>query len=153
MAVTVKNKLIIEDIIDEQGNKLGEIKFNPEDSRIMQKLSKIVNDLSNSLKEMKKLGDIPVITEKDLITIEDFEKEAETFEKINKGFNIELDAVDKTLNDLSEIFGIETINIFTQGTKDIMSIMPLIDYVMPYVKEYREKKVNKYINQKSNVMK
>ena len=54
------------------------------------------------------------------------------------------------IKELTEIFGIDTINCFTQGTYDIESIMPLIEYVLPYVKEYKEGKVNKYLNKTNN---
>ena len=57
--------------------------------------------------------------------------------------------MDNVLNDLSEIFGKEAIEIFTGGTKDVMSVMPLIEYILPYVKEARETKMNKYLSKKS----
>ena len=38
------------------------------------------------------------------------------------------------------------------GTKDIDSIMPLIDFVIPYVKNARKNKVNKYVNVINDVM-
>ena len=56
MALTVKQNFIVENIEDENGNKLGEIKFNPNDSRIMSKLTKIVNDLNYSLGKLKGMG-------------------------------------------------------------------------------------------------
>lgn len=150
MAIKINNSFVTEKIEDENGNKIGEIKFNPNDSRIMAKLSKIIDDLGKALKEIDSIGDIPKIEEKDLKSIEDFEKMASTFEKISKGFNIEEKAVDNVINDLSEIFGKETIELFTGGTKDIISVMPLIEYVIPFVKKSREGKVNKYISKNNN---
>lgn len=148
MALTVKQNFVVENIEDEDGNKLGEIKFNPNDSRIMSKLTKIVNDLSYSLGKLKGMGDIPKIPKDKLETLEDFEEVSDIFKTINTGFKIEEDAVDNVLNDLSEIFGKETIELFTGGTKDVMSVMPLIEYILPYVKEAREIKMNKYLSKK-----
>lgn len=150
MALTVKQNFVIEDIVDENGKKLGEIKFNPNDSRIMNKLVKIVNDLEESLKKLKSMGDIPKIPKKNLETIEEFEQLSDSFKLIGQGFDIEEKAVDGVLDNLAEVFGEETIQIFTCGTKDVLSVMPLIEYIMPYVKEARTKKVNKYLNKKAN---
>lgn len=149
MALTVKQNFVIEDIIDENGKKLGEIKFNPNDSRIMNKLTKIVNDLSDSLGKIKSMGEIPKIPKQNLETIEDFEEVSGIFKTIEKGFEIEEEAIDSVLNNLTDIFGKDTIDIFTGGTKDVLSVMPLIEYVLPYVKKARETKINKYLNKKS----
>lgn len=150
MALTIKNSFIKEDILDENGNKLGEIKFNPSDSRIMSKLTKIVNELGDSLDKLKSMGEIPKISNEDLQTIEDFEKVSETFKLMEQGFDIEEKAVDSVLDNLSEVFGKETINIFTGGTKDVLSVMPLIEYILPYVKDARKNKINKYIDKKNS---
>ncbi len=150
MALIVKNNFIKEDIKDENGNKLGEIKFNPNDSRIMSKLTKIVNELGNSLDKLKSMGNMPKISNEDLNTLEDFEKVSDSFKLIEQGFDIEEKAVDCVLDNLSEVFGVETINIFTGGTKDVLSVMPLIEYILPFVKEARQNKINKYINKKTS---
>lgn len=150
MALIVKNNFIKEDIKDENGNKLGEIKFNPNDSRIMSKLTKIVNELGNSLDKLKSMGNMPKIPNEDLNTLEDFEKVSDSFKLIEQGFDIEEKAVDCVLDNLSEVFGEETINIFTGGTKDVLSVMPLIEYILPFVKEARQNKINKYINKKTS---
>lgn len=153
MALTIKQNFVIEDINDENGNKLGEIKFNPNDSRIMAKLSKIVKDLDGYLKDMKKMGEFPNITDNKINTYEDFEKISKDFEKIYQGLNLEENAIAGVIEDLSEIFGKNTIDLFTGGTMDIMSLMPLIEFVIPYVKEARESKINQYIVNNNEVMK
>lgn len=150
MALTIKNSFIKEDIVDEDGNKLGELKFNPNDSRIMNKLIKIINELGEDLEKIKSIGEIPKIPDNDITSVEDFEKVADTIKKIGSGFEIEEKASDMVIENLSEVFGKEIVDLFTGGTKDIMSIMPLIEFVLPYVKKEREKKVSKYVNKKSN---
>ena len=58
MALTIKNRLIKEDILDESGNKIGELKFNPNDSRIMKKMSSLVKDFGKAVKEIDKLDKV-----------------------------------------------------------------------------------------------
>lgn len=148
MSLIVKNKFVVEDIIDEKGMKIGELKFNPSDSRIMYKLSQIITDATNSMNKIKTIGNVADLSNKRLETIEDFENVQSDIEKICKGINIETDLVDRIFANLNEVFGKETIEIFTGGTQDIELLMPLLEFVMPYVKEARQKNVNKYI--KSN---
>lgn len=148
MSLIVKNKFVVEDIIDEKGMKIGELKFNPSDSRIMYKLSQIITDATNSINKIKTIGNVADLSNKRLETIEDFENVQSDIEKICKGINIETDLIDRIFANLNEVFGKETIEIFTGGTQDIELLMPLLEFVMPYVKEARQKNVNKYI--KSN---
>ncbi len=153
MSLIIKNKFVKEELKDENGNVLGYLQFNPNDSRIINKLSKIVNDLSKDLKQLNKIGDFPNLSDKKLESIEDFENVASEFEKINEALTIEDKAIDSVINDLSEVFGRDTIELFTGGTKDIMTILPLIEFIMPYVKEAREKNMSKYLkNGNSDVM-
>lgn len=146
MSLIIKNKFVKEDILDENGTKIGELKFNPNDSRIMKTLSSLVNEFSSAIKEIDKLGKIENITEENLKTIEDFEKVSKEFETIDKGLDIELTAVNKMIDGLSEIFGKDTIELFTQGTRDAECLLPIIEFIKPYVEKARKGKVNKYLN-------
>ena len=145
MAIKIKNNFIEENIEDENGKVLGKIKFNPNDTRIINKLTKIIKDLSDCLKNVKDLGEIPQIATEKLTSLEDFEKVSEDFEKISAGYELEAKAIDGVINDLIEIFGEETIDIFTGGSKDVTSLLPLIEFIMPHIKDAREGKVNKYL--------
>lgn len=152
MALKIKNNFVREDIVDEKGNKLGELKFNPSDSRIMKTLSGLVKDFSNKIKELDKLEKFEEIKKEDLKSIEDFENISKSFETIDKALDIEVEAVDKMINGLSEIFGKDTIELFTQGTKDAECLLPIIEFIEPYVKQTRQNKVNKYLDNKNDVM-
>lgn len=151
MALTIKNRLIKEDILDESGNKIGELKFNPNDSRIMKKMSSLVKDFGKAVKEIDKLDKVerPNL---DSISIEDFDKASEYFDAFDRATDIEIESTDKLINELSEIFGKETIELFTQGTKDAESLLPIISFIEPYVKKARQKKVDKYLDNKNDVM-
>lgn len=145
MSLIVKNKFVVEDIIDEKGMKIGELKFNPSDSRIMNKLSLIITDATSSMNKIKNIGNVADLSNKKLETIEDFENVQSDIEKICKGIDIESELIDRIFANLNEVFGKETIEIFTGGTQDIDLLIPLLEFVMPYVKEARQKGVNKYI--------
>lgn len=152
MALVIKQNIVKEDLIDENGTKLGELKFNPNDTRIMQKLSKIANDLTGKMKDFKRM-DIPSVESvknNKMESLEDFEQLGEDFIKLNDAFNLEEQAIDNVIEELSDIFGEDTINIFTGGTKDINTLNPLFDFIMPYIKKAREGKIKEYTVKKEN---
>ena len=149
MALKIKSSIVVEKIEDENGNVLGEIKFNPGDQMIMKKLGDIIDTLTiglNEIKELKGLNQEDIKNlDKKLISVNDFEKASETINSLTKGIKIESDTVIKSIDSLKEVFGEETINIITEGIYDIEKILPLIEFLVPYIKENREKKLGKYI--------
>jgi len=150
MAITIKSKIIKEDLLDENGVKLGELTFNPNDTRIVNKMSKIIDELGNALTDLKRLGEFPEIPETTINSIEDFEKIASDLKRMNTGINVEMNAVSKVINDLIEVFGEETVNIFTEGTMDLLSVLPLIEFVAPHVRKARNEKVDAYMSKRNN---
>lgn len=148
MALIIKSKFIKEDILDENKNKIGELKFNPNDSRIMKKMSTLIKEFSIAIKEINKLDKVEK-PKSELKTIEDFENASDYFEAFDKATDLEIDIVDKLIDGLSEIFGKETVELFTQGTKDAESLLPIISFMEPYVKKNRQNKVEKYLDKKS----
>jgi len=151
MALKVQSKFIKEDIIDEKGNKIGEIKFNPSDSTITRKLSKILSTLSKSINKIDSYGDINLSELSKESSVEDFIKVSDEINKLEDIFKEEYESTNESINDLIEIFGKETIDCFTGGTQDIDSLIPLFNFVMPYVKKDRTDKINKYmISKKDN---
>lgn len=145
MGIVIKNNFITEDIIDENGNKLGELKFNPSDSRIMGKFSSAIRKSTLALNKLKDKK-IPNLSNAEFTSIEDFEKHEEDIKIVCDAMELEEQTYKEIFNDLSEVFGKETIEIFTGGTLDIETLKPLLEFVMPYVTEDRTKKVNKYIS-------
>lgn len=152
MSVIIKRKLVEEEIVDEEGNVLGKICFNPNDVRIINKLSKIMVDIQKVLKKAESMGDIPVINQDKLSTLEEFQKSAEDFEKINNMLNLETDASREIIEDLSSVLGKETIEIFTGGTYDLNTLDPLLDFIIPHIKKARKSKIDNYLNSNSDVM-
>lgn len=152
MKIIVKNKLIKEDIFDESGNKIGELVFNPNDNRIMNKLYKIVQDAQLALKRLDKLGKMPDVEKlknTTLTSIEDFEKVSDDIDLLCKGGQIETDTIEGIFQDLYEIFGKDTINAVTQGTQDLEMIETIMEFVKPYIEQSRKEKMQKYLK-KSN---
>lgn len=148
MALIIKSKFIKEDILDENKNKIGELKFNPNDSRIMKKMSTLIKEFSVAIKEINKLDKVEK-PKSELKTLEDFENASDYFEAFDKATDLEIDIVDKLIDGLSEIFGKETVELFTQGTKDAESLLPIISFIEPYVKKNRQSQVEKYLDKKS----
>lgn len=151
MALTIKNRLIKEDILDENKNKIGELKFNPNDSRIMKKMSTLIKEFSVAIKAINKLDKVEK-PKSELKTLEDFENASDYFEAFDKATDLEMNVVDKLIDGLSEIFGKETIELFTQGTKDAESLLPIINFMEPYIKKNRQSQVEKYLDNKNDVM-
>lgn len=150
MALKIKKKFVREDILDEEGNKIGEIKFNPNDSTIMKSLANILEDLSSSIKKIDKYGDVKIPVLNKMSSLEDFERASSSMEKLSEMFNIEYEVIDNSIKSLEKIFGEETINCFTGGTKDIEALLPLIEFVTPYVQKNRSKKVEQYIEKQND---
>lgn len=148
MKIIVKNKLIKEDIFDEEGKKIGELVFNPNDNRIMNKLYKIVQDAQLALKKLDKLGKMPDVEKlknTTLTSIEDFEKVSDDIDLLCKGGQIETDTIEGIFQDLYEVFGKDTINAVTQGTQDLEMIEPIMEFVKPYIEQSRKEKMQKYL--------
>lgn len=148
----IKNKFVEEDIT-ENGKVIGKIRFNPNDSKIMYNLAKTVESLTSSL---RKLNEIPIPREvnlDNLKTADDFIKSTEDFNNIANAYELEYETIREAIKNLEEIFGKDTIECFTKGTTDYYALMPLLEYVMPYVKKSRNSKVKEYLRKsKSSVM-
>ena len=84
MAIIVKNKNIKETIEDENGNVLGEIQYNPEDTTTYSKLCNILDDILKINSKLKEVSGIKNFSEK-LNSIDEFEQHSEDFNKIKKG--------------------------------------------------------------------
>ncbi len=146
MSIVVKNKFVEEDILDEKGNVLGQVRFNPDDTRIMQKLTKIMNNLGNKYKEIKNIQSETNLEKLEkLESVEDFENVSDVINKISNAYDIENDVIASSIKELEEIFTTETIELFTHGTNDFESLYPLLEFISPYVANYKKEKINGYI--------
>lgn len=146
MQLKTKQRIIIEEVFDEDtGEKLGEIRLNPNDTKIMAKLSKIVKDLTVAMNKINSIGEVKEMSNQELKTLDDFEKEKENIQKMCSLVDIESEATKTAIDDLSEVLGKETVEIFTGGTYDIELLLPLINFLEPHIKNAREQKMSKYL--------
>ncbi len=148
MAIIVKNKNIKETIEDENGNVLGEIQYNPEDTTTYSKLCNILDDILKINSKLKEVSGIKNFSEK-LNSIDEFEQHSEDFNKIKEAFNFYDEQVDKIIKEIDNIFGKGTCEIMMANSKDIDLLTPLIEGVLPKFKEQRTKKAQKYLNDSS----
>lgn len=152
MAIVVKSKFVCEDIIDKDNNVIGQIKFNPDDSNIMKTLAEILCDLNNSINKLDNYKDLDLSQLSENSSLEDFKNASDKIEKTKDIFAMEYNVINKSISGLKDIFGEECINCFTGGTMDIASLLPLIEFIAPYVKKSRNEKVDKYLLKNNDVM-
>lgn len=152
MAIVVKSKFVCEDIVDKDNNVIGQIKFNPDDSNIMKTLTEILCDLNNSINKLDNYKDLDLSQLNDNSSLEDFKNASDKIEKTKEIFTMEYNVINKSISGLKDIFGEECINCFTGGTMDIASLLPLIEFITPYVKKSRNEKVDKYLLKNNDVM-
>lgn len=152
MAIVVKSKFVCEDIVDKDNNVIGQIKFNPYDSNIMKTLTEILCDLNNSINKLDNYKDLDLSQLSENSSLEDFKNASDKIEKTKDIFAMEYNVINKSISGLKDIFGEECINCFTGGTMDIASLLPLIEFITPYVKKSRNEKVDKYLSKNNDVM-
>lgn len=142
MAIKIKNNFVEENIEDEEGNVIGKVRFNPNDSRIMAKLTGIVTNLTENLNKINSLkGDLEKINN---VNEENYDEIGSLFNKLHEGFQIEHNVISNAIIELEEIFGKETIELFTYGTEDFESLFPLIEFILPYVNKRKKELKEKY---------
>ena len=146
MAIKREYKNVREDVLDEQGNKVGEICFNPEDVGVYDRFLNILSKISESQKKIDGIGDIKELTEEEVTLAEETGELDETFSKIKNISKITVDLVDEISAELDNIFGEGTAEFFLQWSKDLELINPLLDGVMPYFEKARSEKTDKYLN-------
>ena len=77
--------------------------------------------------------------------MEDFENAKADIQKVCDVIGIESDTISSVFKNLYEVFGKDTIDIFTGGTEDIDLLIPLLEFIAPHVRDARNQKVNRYI--------
>lgn len=149
MAIVVKSKKIKEDIVDENGNILTTIAYNPEDTKSYVKFSDIIENIYKLQDKIKENS--PYIKEipKRELDIKELDSYRESFNKMNDVLHYQEDLLAKIFEDFDFIFGENTCKKIMDGSYDIMLLMPIIEAVKPNFDKSRNKKVNKYLNEKS----
>ncbi len=145
----IKNKFV-EENITENGKVIGKIRFNPNDSKIMYNLALTIENLTSSLEKLKTMSIPEKIDLDKLTTADDFIKSSDNFNKIASAYELEYKTINEAIKKLEEIFGKDTIECFTKGTTDYYTLVPLLEFIMPYVKKSRDSKVNEYLRKSTS---
>lgn len=145
MAIVVKNKNIKEEIVDEKGNHLGDISYNPDDIKAYKKLTDILDFINTMSKNTEHLNQLGELSDKE-ITLDNFSNYEELFNGVHEELHTIDDLIGETKKGIDEIFGEGTSYIFMGDGSDLDSLMPLLDDVMPKFKNKREEQVNKYLD-------
>lgn len=151
MAIVVKSKNIKENIVDEKGNILGSISYNPEDIKAFRKLSDIIDLINKISKNSKNLSNLESIKD-EVISLEDFDKYSELFDGVRNDLHTIDDTIEVIKTNIDEIFGKGTSNIFMGEGHDLDLLMPLIEDVMPKFQSKREEQVDKYLDNDESVL-
>lgn len=151
MAIVVKNKNIKEEIVDEKGNILGYISYNPEDVKSFRKLSDIIDLINNISENSKNLNKLEMIQDED-VSLENFDKYKDLFEDVRSDLHTIDDTIEVIKENIDNIFGKGTSNIFMGDGHDLDLLMPLLDDVMPKFKNQRKEQVNKYLDSQNAVL-
>lgn len=150
MAIIVKSKKIKETIEDENGNILGIISYNPDDTTTYTRLTDIMNEILEMNKEMKSLENIKNIPKEAAQDINQFEQYRDSFNDFNKSLHTIENKIQNIKKSIDDIFGEGIANIIMENSNDVELLTPLIEEVLPKFKSARENKINKYIPEKNS---
>lgn len=126
---------------------IGEIAFNPDDTRTYKRFLSIIEMAMNGNKEINKIesGIDKSALDKKFETVEDFENASDVFSKMLTVTNIADESWNELCKGLDEIFGAGVCEAFTGGDMDTELLNPLVDCVMPYFREARQEKAKPYL--------
>lgn len=144
MSLKIKSSRVIEDIVNENNEKIGIVSFDPEDAENYKKFL----DLINIIEEYQKIDSelkVDEIPDFDLKSIEEFEKYRDSFNKIGVKLDNYLDMRTKIKNISDEIFG-NVSEVFEKINKSLDPYLNLIEWASPYFKSKRTEKINEYLD-------
>ncbi len=148
MEIVIKSKKIKDNLVDEKGNVLGTISYNPEDTGAYTKLLEVVDMVSKITEvgeEIEKTN-IEEIPENKELTIEELKKYSENLKELHSNFKDCDELIEKIKGNIDDIFGKGTANIVMENTNDLTLLTPFIEAVTPSFSQARNKKVSKYIS-------
>ena len=145
MPIVAKSKKVKDNIVDENGNVLGTISYNPEDTKTYTKLSNIMQEIFQIDEKRKSIGDLKELPKERLKSLDEFEEYKETFEKMNETLNFCDEKIENIKKEIDDIFGQNTSKIMMEDSNDIELLLPLIESVIPIFEKIRNKKINKHL--------
>lgn len=149
-AITIapKNQITL-DIVNEKGEKRGEIKFNPRDIRVynaFMTMSKHIYNVSDKYDSVKDIAEIP---EGKLDSVDEYKKVRDTFDKVADFTECAVKQIDEISKELDDVFGKGTSELILQGSYDFELLSEFIQGVAPYFKAAKKERLNKYLDDKN----
>lgn len=160
--VQIRSKKVRIAVMDGE-KQIGEISFNPDDTRVYSRFAAILRNLTEASKQDKKIDlskydDLFELVEGDdgtqekqikgLEEIEDLDKASEYFGMAINRVESASDAYKGVFEELDALFGEGICELFTGGEQDADLLMPLFDAVAPYFQKSRENKVSPFLRKK-----
>jgi len=149
MAITIKSNRITDDIVDENGELITTISYNPEDTRAYARLSDIIQKIYKIQDKIKE--NTPYIKElpKKNLSLEELEEYRDSLEKVNETLNFQETIMDEIFKDFDYVFGDQTCEKIMGNSQDIIALMPIIEAVKPNFEKSRRNKFDKYLLEKN----
>ena len=149
-AITIapKNQITL-DIVNEKGEKRGEIKFNPRDIRVynaFMAMSKHIYSIADKYGSVKDVAEIP---EGKLGSIDEYKKACDALGKVADFTDCAVKQIDEIAKELDVVFGKGTSELILQGSYDFELLSEFIQGVAPFFKEAKSERVNKYLDDKN----
>lgn len=145
-AIKLKSKVKTIDLENDSGEIIGKISFNPEDIGAYNELlaiGEIITKISEKYDSTKVQNDIP---EGKFESVEQYKVAQNTFSQIGEFTNFVVKQVDLISEKLDKIFGKNTSELIFQGGHDLEQLSDFIEAVIPYFKNAKNKRVNKYLD-------
>ena len=153
MAIIVKNTKITEEIVDEKGNVLGHISYDPKDYNAYKEIMNIMEDIYKLEDSLNKSKDIDIDKLKNAKTDADFDALRGEFHIISSALNEGSESIDSIIDRVDAIFGKGICNIILNGTYNLDLLLPLLENVTPQFEKVHTEKKNAYLKGVSeNVM-
>ncbi len=145
MAIVIKNKNIQENVVDENGNLLGVISYNPDDTKSYTKFSDIINKIYKVQDKVKSLSSSIKQIPKRELSLEELDEHRGSLEKMNETFHYQEKLLEEIFTDFDFIFGEGICEKIMKGSYDIELLIPILEAVKPNFDKARNKKVGKYL--------
>lgn len=144
-------RIIRHDITNEEGKKIGEIAYNPNDIKSLDKFWGVYDTLNTGSQRQKELEtELDAlgtdIMDEDLETTEDFEKAGKVISKSREVFTEAMGTIEEVKAGLDEVFGAGTCDLFMRGYSDTEMLTPLFNAVMPDFEKASEER-KEYVDQ------
>lgn len=153
MAIVVKNTKITEEIVNEKGELLGHISYDPEDYNSYKEILNIMEDIYALDDALKVTNSVDVKAIEEAAKNEDFDSVRSQFHTMADAMNKGSESIDSIIKRIDTIFGTGTCKIILNGTYNLNLLLPLLEAVTPQFEKLHSEKKNAYLEGiKENVM-